>query len=154
MLNDTLYKKHKPQKQQKILDDFTTGKIQILCSADILIRGTNVPEAEICLNLRPTLSPAIAEQRAGRVVRIDPHNPRKKPVIVDFFFPQTRSKVPIFFKQVADGMEEISNDISLQKASNRRKSSQINVEFLNNYKGFTTCIERFHLRIGAVLVLK
>ncbi|MFH0773015.1 MAG: DEAD/DEAH box helicase [bacterium] len=97
--------KDTPKRQQEILAHFSRGEIQILCSADILIRGTNVPEAEVCLNLRPTLSPAIAEQRAGRVVRLDPHNPDKKPVIVDFFYAKTKRKVPIFFNQVAVGME-------------------------------------------------
>lgn len=70
--------------QQDRLERFKTGEIKVICNSDILIEGFDERTATVCLNLRPTLSAVVAEQRAGRVLRIDPNNPRKHAIIVDF----------------------------------------------------------------------
>ena len=70
--------------RQKVLSDFKSGKIKVLCNADILIEGFNEKRASVCINLRPTLSRVVAEQRGGRVLRLDDDNPNKIAKIVDF----------------------------------------------------------------------
>ncbi|MEK7499228.1 MAG: DEAD/DEAH box helicase, partial [Patescibacteria group bacterium] len=51
--------------------DSKDGGFDVICNADILIEGFDEPKASVCLNLRPTSSPVIAEQRAGRVMRLN-----------------------------------------------------------------------------------
>lgn len=70
--------------QQELLQKYKTGEIKVLCNADILIEGFDEPQASVCFNLRPTLSPIIAEQRGGRVLRLDENNPDKHAYIIDF----------------------------------------------------------------------
>lgn len=72
------------EEQGGILEKFQSGEIKMICNADILIEGFDEPEVTVCLNLRPTTSPVVAEQRAGRVLRTDPNNPQKHAYIVDF----------------------------------------------------------------------
>lgn len=70
--------------QQDRLRRFKNGEIKILCNANILIEGFDEPSAIVCLNLRPTMSAVVAEQRGGRVLRLDPNSPTKHAIIVDF----------------------------------------------------------------------
>ena len=70
--------------RQKIIDDFKEGKIKVICNADILIEGFNEKRASVCINLRPTLSRVVTEQRGGRVLRLNEDNPDKIGKIVDF----------------------------------------------------------------------
>lgn len=92
------------QKEQRgILSQFRKGEIKVLCSADILTRAYDEPRASVCLNLRPTFSPVLAEQRGGRVLRKDPDNPQKHAYIVDFLYETKNPKrFPISFAQVAE----------------------------------------------------
>lgn len=70
--------------KEKILARYNSGETKVLCNARILIEGFDEPKATVCLNLQPTLSHVDAEQRAGRVLRLDPDNPDKWAYIVDF----------------------------------------------------------------------
>ncbi|MDO8655888.1 MAG: DEAD/DEAH box helicase, partial [Nanoarchaeota archaeon] len=72
------------KEKEKILDKYHTGEIKILCNADILIEGFDEPKASVCLNLRPTLSMVVAEQRGGRVLRLNEDDPEKEAFIIDF----------------------------------------------------------------------
>jgi len=76
--------KNSSEEQQVILKKFKDGEIKVLCNADILIAGFDEQKASVCLNLRPTLSSVMAEQRGGRVLRLDNSNPLKHATIVDF----------------------------------------------------------------------
>ncbi|MDP3988022.1 MAG: DEAD/DEAH box helicase family protein [Candidatus Levybacteria bacterium] len=70
--------------QQERLERFRNGEINVLCNANILIEGFDEPSVVVCFNLRPTLSAVVAEQRGGRALRLDPNNPNKRAIIVDF----------------------------------------------------------------------
>lgn len=70
--------------KKEILRRYETGEIKILCNADILIEGFDNSKAGVCLNLRPTMSAVIAEQRGGRVLRLDSDDPEKIGYVVDF----------------------------------------------------------------------
>lgn len=96
--------KHTKKEQEKIQQQFKSGEIQVLCNADLLIEGFDEPKASVCLNLRPTLSGVIAEQRGGRVLRINPDNPSKHAYIVDFIDQgYTKGNPPITFAQIVGG---------------------------------------------------
>ena len=91
------------EKQRNILKRFKNGEIKILCNADILIAGFDEQKASVCLNLRPTLSPVMAEQRGGRVLRLDNTNPVKHAVIVDFIDKSTGDRNhQITFAEIAN----------------------------------------------------
>ncbi len=102
---DMIHGKHNIGEQVGLKRMFETGKIKVLCNADILIEGFNDPSASVCLNLRPTLSRVVAEQRGGRVLRIDPNNPSKHAVIVEFVDKtQDRRKIQICFTEVSGAL--------------------------------------------------
>ena len=94
-----------PKKEQKeILERFHKGDIKVLCNADLLIAGFDEPKASICLNLRPTQSRIDAEQRGGRVLRLDKNKPKKLATVVDFLDKNySPDKPPVLFADVADG---------------------------------------------------
>lgn len=97
--------KNTDREKQEILRQYKDGEIKALCNADILIQGFDEPRASVCLNLRPTLSLVLAEQRGGRVLRKDPNNSQKHAYIVDFFDKiEERKNIPVSFAQVAEGV--------------------------------------------------
>jgi len=57
--------------QVNLLDQFQNRKINVLCCADLLNAGIDVPSLEIIINARPTKSFVLAEQRLGRVTRLN-----------------------------------------------------------------------------------
>lgn len=67
-----------------IFKKFKNGEIKVLCNARVLIEGFDEPRASVGLNLQPTLSKVDAEQRGGRLLRINDIDPFKVPYIVDF----------------------------------------------------------------------
>ncbi len=97
--------------QIDILKLFKRGEIQVLCNADILIEGFDVPKTSVCLNLRPTLSRVIAEQRGGRTLRLDKNNPSKHAVIVEFLDQHGSELIPqVLFSDIAGGAIFFSPD--------------------------------------------
>jgi len=95
--------KNTTKEQQEILRRFKNGEIMILCNADILTAGFDEQKASVCLNLRPTLSSVMAEQRGGRVLRLDNSNPSKHATIVDFIDKNTDSRNhQITFAEIAN----------------------------------------------------
>ena len=63
-----------------------SGEVQVLCFDKILAESYDQPRASVCLNLRPTMSVVMAEQRAGRVLRLDPNNPNKTAKVIDILY--------------------------------------------------------------------
>ena len=91
--------------QKEILEKFRKGEIQVVCNADLLIEGFDNPSAIVCLNLRPTSSPVVAEQRAGRVLRYDFKNPNKHAYVVDFLDRHRNPDFfPVSFAQIIEGV--------------------------------------------------
>lgn len=88
--------------QMRLKRQFESGEIMVLCNSDILIEGFDEPSASVCLNLRPTLSPVVAEQRGGRVLRLDPKNSDKVAAIVDFIDKtDNRRNIQVTFTEVS-----------------------------------------------------
>lgn len=75
----------------KVLYDFKSGKLKVLCNVDMVTTGFDAPLASVCFNLRPTKSVVVATQRV-RNLRIDPLNHKKFAYIVDFFDQAGRGK--------------------------------------------------------------
>ncbi|MDQ5912089.1 MAG: hypothetical protein QG568_302 [Patescibacteria group bacterium] len=93
-----------PNGKEAILERFRTGETKVLCNARILIEGFDEPKASTCLNLQPTLSLVDAEQRAGRVLRLDSEDPDKWAYIVDFIDRDPRV-APRTFAEIAEASE-------------------------------------------------
>lgn len=89
--------------RKQILKDYHDGKIKVLFSADLLIVGFDEQSASVCLNLRPTRSQVVAEQRGGRVLRVDDNNPWKHAYIVDFVDKGAEKSGMVLFSKVANG---------------------------------------------------
>ena len=56
-------------KRKKILDDFQNVEIEILCVVDIFNEGIDIPNVNLLLFLRPTMSSTIFIQQLGRGLR-------------------------------------------------------------------------------------
>jgi superfamily II DNA or RNA helicase len=88
----------------EILHDYHLGKFSVLVNCDLLSEGFDEPRVSVCLNLRPTQSAVFAEQRGGRVLRLDPDNPNKIAHVVDFIYKEsTRRKLAILFSEITCG---------------------------------------------------
>jgi len=93
----------------KIIEDYKEGKIKVLTNVHVLAEGFDDPEAALCINLRPTLSRVVSKQRGGRVLRLDPNNPLKHAIIVDYLDrDESRRRLQVTFAQVAEGAEILS----------------------------------------------
>lgn len=97
---EAVFGKQNPKDQQQILDAYRKGQIQMLCNDRLLIEGSDFPQASVIFNLRPTLSPVVAEQRGGRGLRVNPADQTKFTRIFDFI--DEGKKPPISFAQVAE----------------------------------------------------
>lgn len=63
-----------PKKERKrILQSFKAGEIQCLTNANVLTTGFDHPDTDLVVMLRPTLSPALYVQMAGRGLRPKSH---------------------------------------------------------------------------------
>jgi superfamily II DNA or RNA helicase len=71
-------------RKKELLAQFHNGEIKVLCNADLLIQGFDEKQASVCLNLRPTRSKIVTEQRGGRVLRLNEKDKAKHATIVEF----------------------------------------------------------------------
>lgn len=67
--------------RDKILSDFANGTIQVLTSRDIISEGTDIPDAQSAILIRPTQSESLYLQQVGRVLRTSPG--KRYAVIID-----------------------------------------------------------------------
>jgi DNA repair protein RadD len=65
-----------------IIDSYRAGEIQALTSANVLTTGFDAPNTDLLVFLRPTLSPGLYVQMAGRGMRIKNH--AKDCLVLDF----------------------------------------------------------------------
>lgn len=100
------------KEREELLQRYRRGEIKMLCNIDIPLKH---PKAALCLNLAPTMSPVVTENRTGGVLENDPDNPDKVAHIVDFV-DKTRkgTKRPLTFAEVASG----EYDLESRKESN------------------------------------
>ena len=68
------------QERDRIMADFRSGAVQVLCNVLLIVEGISVPDCECCILLRPTLSTTIYIQSAMRCMR---YAEGKRAVIID-----------------------------------------------------------------------
>ena len=69
------------KERRELLARFSKGEVFVLVSCSVVSEGTDIPEAEVALMLRPTKSLALWLQMAGRVLRVTPK--KKEAVLLD-----------------------------------------------------------------------
>ena len=67
------YLSSKTTNRNEILNNFTSGKIRVLCNVDILTTGFDFPAIDMIVMLRPTMSAGLYMQIVGRGLRIKKH---------------------------------------------------------------------------------
>ena len=91
--------------QKKILQGFHDGDIEVVCNAKLLTIGFDEPRASVCINAAPTRSKVHAEQRAGRVLRLDPDNSEKHSLVIECIDRgYDTSRRPVFYWDILDGV--------------------------------------------------
>lgn len=65
--------KNTNKQREQIINDFKSGKIKALTNANILTTGFDYPDIDLIAMLRPTMSPALYVQMAGRGLRPKSH---------------------------------------------------------------------------------
>jgi len=97
-----------PHREEK-LKKLKSGEIQVLCNADLLIAGFDCPSVSVCLNLAPTSSKVRAEQRGGRATRLDPEDPKKHAIVVDFLYADSRAQSrPVIYSDILNGQAVVT----------------------------------------------
>ncbi len=72
----------RPRDLAATLAAYDRGEINVLVNAQILAEGWNAPRATICMQLAPTASKRVYQQRVGRIMRL--HRRKEAGVVVDF----------------------------------------------------------------------
>lgn len=67
--------------RESILQQFQKGTIQVVTSRDLISEGTDIPDAQAAILLRPTQSESLYLQQVGRVLRTSPN--KRFAVIID-----------------------------------------------------------------------
>jgi hypothetical protein len=67
--------------RESILQQFQEGIIQVITSRDLISEGTDIPDAQAAILLRPTQSESLYLQQVGRVLRTSPG--KRFAVIID-----------------------------------------------------------------------
>lgn len=81
-----------PEKERdRIMSDFKTGKIKVLCNCDLISEGFNVPDCSCVILLRPTESLVVYLQQSMRCMR---YQPDKDAIIIDQVGNFTRFGLP------------------------------------------------------------
>lgn len=70
--------------RDKAIKDFVEGRVQIMINVLILSIGFDMPHLDCIIDSVPTASIARDYQKKGRSVRIDPKNPNKEALIIDY----------------------------------------------------------------------
>ncbi len=78
-------------KRDKIIADFRSGKITVLCNVDLISEGFDVPDCECAILLRPTHSLTLYIQQAMRCMR---YKPGKRAIIIDHVGNYARHGMP------------------------------------------------------------
>tara|TARA_R110000744_G_scaffold46466_5_gene102710 strand:+ start:1001 stop:2587 length:1587 start_codon:yes stop_codon:yes gene_type:complete len=70
---ETITGKTPKKEREKIIDDFKAGRITALTNANVLTTGFDYPNLDAIIMLRPTMSPSLYVQMAGRGMRPKSH---------------------------------------------------------------------------------
>ncbi|WP_373755124.1 DEAD/DEAH box helicase [Jeotgalibaca porci] len=66
--------------REKIMSDFRSGELKVLCNVDLISEGFNVPDCEVVILLRPTESLVLHIQQSMRSMR---YKTGKRAIIID-----------------------------------------------------------------------
>lgn len=118
--------------------------LDLLSNDKILIEGFDAPEASVSFNLAPTLSRVRAQQRSGRVLRLDPNDHKKHAYVVDFIDESYR-KTPVLFSdpKVAE-MAEVGDQSNSIFASQTIKFSTENARLITDPAEVTEKAHEFY----------
>ncbi|GAA1830280.1 hypothetical protein GCM10009750_12630 [Agromyces salentinus] len=86
----------RPQERRRIIEDFRSGRIQVLVNCDLLTQGFDAPEVRALYIARPTFSPNRYHQMIGRGLRGPKNGGTERCLIVN----------------VADTFEEFGEDLA------------------------------------------
>ena len=78
----------------QLVNDFRSGRVKILCNAELFGEGFDVPDCQAVILARPTQSLTLFIQQAMRPLRPDPNNPDKVAVIIDHVKNSDRHGLP------------------------------------------------------------
>lgn len=132
-----------PTARKEAFEKHKRGEVKILTGDKTFTEGYDDPEVEVCLNLKPSLSPVDVEQRGGRVLR---QLPGKLAVVVDFV--DENSKKPcVLFGDVIGGTA-IPPDDSPEVATQRKKI-ETDMRELSVEGVIATTDEREIMRLGS-----
>lgn len=122
---ETIHSNQDQEERNNIIKRYKEGQLQVLTNVNILTEGFDDPQAALAINLRPTLSKVVAKQRGGRILRLDPENPSKHAVIVDYLDKNEKKRnLQITFAQVAHGVKIINpaeSNITQQEEKSRQE---------------------------------
>ena len=71
-----------PAQRENLINRFKSGEIQALTNANVLTTGFDFPDIDLIVMLRPTMSPSLYMQMAGRGLR--PKSQSKHCLVLDF----------------------------------------------------------------------
>ena len=72
-----------PMVRKQIFNDYRERLIDVICSVDVVSEGFDMPQAEVGLACRPTMSLIKVIQQLGRLLRTSPHTGKNKCIILD-----------------------------------------------------------------------
>lgn len=79
------------KERDKIMTDFKSGSLKVLCNVDLISEGFNVPDCSCVIMLRPTESLVLYIQQSMRSMR---YQPDKTAIIIDHVANYTRFGLP------------------------------------------------------------
>ncbi len=95
-----VYKKNGDSANDRALKSFKEGEINTIISVDMLNEGIDVPDANVIVFLRNTVSPAVFYQQLGRGTRLS--EGKDKVLVLDFVDNCERVKMILELKQEVD----------------------------------------------------
>ena len=94
--------------RQRIIEDFKQGKIRALTNANVLTTGFDHPDTDLIVMMRPTLSPGLYTQMAGRGLRLKTHTDHCLVLdfagVVEMHGPITAVRIPRMHESDSDAL--------------------------------------------------
>ncbi len=123
--------------RKEIYRKFNAGELDVLCSRDVLTEGWNSQRVTVDLNLRPTYSWVVAEQRACRVIR--PFKGKTCGIVVEFEDRYSRKDQPIYIHHLFEQKTftqggYVHAPYHQMKAERKALENNIDIQILNNLK--------------------
>ena len=127
------------KKQRALLDGLASGRIQVLCSADLLLYGWDSPNVSYGFLLRRTKSKALYFQIVGRILRVAKSKPDAifvdHTATVDLHTDRAHPGVPPFYLDQVDW-----NFHSNADGKNKKTGAPIEVR-LCPYDSYAVCVK-------------